>query len=330
MATPLGSLIIPTTKISALHLVYPPISVQEADWLKSLPAVEELMRQSDFYMIAGRAEAHFEFGDIDPETMNVALNIALTTGLRDEAEIRGHELPGVEDAGSSGFRFHAGPKIIKIFRDDQDEKDEPVEWFTTERFLCSRWCGRSGLYGLPRVREFATYDLLYVGIATERDSYDRVIKGSHDAKLAVLINEMQHFQTSRVADETFLFLFRIDPLFVTTFESVEEIEVYDFEQPPIADKAILADAEQAFIKLLDPKYNNQKYKNYPNNPGNLSAAGHRAYAYVIGESLTFNTPSGTIRGGHDPQLGWSPEADAIMVRDGALHFYRAGDLNAEG
>jgi len=45
------------SKITALKLVYPPVSNQEAEWLSKVPEVEELWRQSDFYMIAARAEA---------------------------------------------------------------------------------------------------------------------------------------------------------------------------------------------------------------------------------------------------------------------------------
>ncbi len=43
------------SKVTFLETVYPPISNQEAIWLKNDTEVEALLRQSDFYMIGGRA-----------------------------------------------------------------------------------------------------------------------------------------------------------------------------------------------------------------------------------------------------------------------------------
>lgn len=47
-------------KVSTLTLVYPPMSNQETVWMQSNEAAEAILRQSDFYMIDGRAEARFE------------------------------------------------------------------------------------------------------------------------------------------------------------------------------------------------------------------------------------------------------------------------------
>jgi hypothetical protein len=46
-------------QISRLDLMYPPISNQEAVWLERDPEVQEELRASNFYMIAGRPEAKF-------------------------------------------------------------------------------------------------------------------------------------------------------------------------------------------------------------------------------------------------------------------------------
>lgn len=39
-----------------LKLVYPPISNQEAEWLKDIPEVQEEIRHSNLYMIGQRHE----------------------------------------------------------------------------------------------------------------------------------------------------------------------------------------------------------------------------------------------------------------------------------
>ncbi|MGY4501215.1 hypothetical protein ACVWYH_005146 [Bradyrhizobium sp. GM24.11] len=56
------------SKLTVIETVYPPISNQEAVWMQSDPAVEALLRQSDFYMIAARAEARYQDIVIDPDT----------------------------------------------------------------------------------------------------------------------------------------------------------------------------------------------------------------------------------------------------------------------
>ncbi|HDY8077029.1 TPA: hypothetical protein RQK60_004589 [Vibrio vulnificus] len=45
-------------KLSFLELVFPPISNQEAYWLKDQP-VADYMRASDFYMIGGKMKSKF-------------------------------------------------------------------------------------------------------------------------------------------------------------------------------------------------------------------------------------------------------------------------------
>jgi hypothetical protein len=47
-------------QINILHLVYPPISNQEAEWIKSDPDVRTRLKQSNLYMIVQRTESRFE------------------------------------------------------------------------------------------------------------------------------------------------------------------------------------------------------------------------------------------------------------------------------
>jgi hypothetical protein len=53
------------TAINSLRLVYPPVSNQEAEWLKNDKEVEERLRRSNLYMITPRREARFIW-DVDP------------------------------------------------------------------------------------------------------------------------------------------------------------------------------------------------------------------------------------------------------------------------
>jgi hypothetical protein len=60
---------------------------------------------------------------------------------------------------------------------------------------------------------------------------------------------------------------------------------------------------------------------------NLGVSGIDRDAYLIGEDLTFETPAGRIQGGYDEAIGWSNEADVIMVAGDDLEFWRASDLS---
>ncbi len=59
------------TALNFLSLVYPPVSNQEAEWLKSDGEVETMLRRSDIYMIAQRREAKFIWGEHDSPNFGV-------------------------------------------------------------------------------------------------------------------------------------------------------------------------------------------------------------------------------------------------------------------
>lgn len=160
---------------STLTLVYPPISNQEADWLKKDPEVRSRLQGSDFYAIGMRDEAKFEFDWVDDqakteeiiETRRIPVSISTTGGLRDkfvlDADKLAHEA-GIEAPDS--INFVAGEKVIKIYDAEVDENTtEPFAWFTTEKLIWDRSCDAAGIEGLDSHREFGTYRLLYIGIA---------------------------------------------------------------------------------------------------------------------------------------------------------------------
>ena len=97
-----------TSKLTFLETVYPPISNQEAVWLENDPEVEELLRQSDFYMIGGRAEAKYLNLVIDPETYIATFDFAIGDNFRDPVELHIRDLPAVEASEASSFWLEAG------------------------------------------------------------------------------------------------------------------------------------------------------------------------------------------------------------------------------
>lgn len=320
-----------TSKLTFLETVYPPISNQEAVWLENDPEVEKLLRQSDFYMIGGRAEAKYLNFVIDPETYLATFDFAIGDSFRDPVEIHIRDLPSVAASEAVSFWIESGEKVIRVWDGPIREPGSNVlEWFTTEKLIWDRSRGRAGIERFDRHREAATYDLLYVGIAKVGDSFDRLLRNGHRARMQILGNEPQRYPCARVTDEIYLFLFKVQPLIMTTFEPEHDFEDEDFSDA-FDQKRIVADAEKAFVSVLKPDYNVVKFANYPKGVDGLYGSDYVRYGYVICEALAFNTAHGRIRGSRDAATGFiNNDADSIFVEGNSVKLFVSGvDFPAE-
>ncbi len=318
-------------KLTVLETVYPPISNQEAIWLQNDPEVEAELRESDFYMIGGRAEAKYLNMAFDHDTYVLTFDFAIGDSFRDPVEIHIRDLPGIDALEDGEFLFEFGEKNIRLWDGPIGEPGSKVlEWFTTEKLIWDRSRGRAGIKRFDRHREAATYDLLYVGIAKVGDSFDRLVHNGHKARMEILGNEPQRHPGARVTDEIFLFLFKVQPLIITTFEPGYDFENEDFSGT-YDQRRIVADAEKAFVSLLKPSYNVVRFASYPKGADGLYGSDYVRYGYVICEPFSFNTAHGRIRGSREASTGFiNNDADAIFVEGDAVKLFVAGaDFPAE-
>jgi hypothetical protein len=307
-------------KYTALSTVYPPISSQEASWLQKDPEVEALLRTSNFYMIGAREEAKLR--DLSPNEDDWTLRVNLVIGeFEDSVVIRIRDLPALEGVDLDSVYLDAGEKHIRIWDGDPEVSESDVlEWFTTEKLIWDRSHARPGIVGLDRFAEAATYDLLYVGIAKDGDTFDRLIAKGHKKRMEVLSNERQRLPGARVTDEVILFMFKTNVLHI---RFLGEDDLTLVSTPPVDDRAILADAEKAFIKMLDPSYNEVKYVGYPRGRDGVYGKGIDRYGYAIAENITFRTVNGEFRGGLDASSGVpSNLADMIFVEGDSVIVLR--------
>ena len=319
------------SKLTFLETVYPPISNQEAVWLQYDPEVEALLRQSDFYMVAGRAEAKYLNLVIDPDTYVATFDFAIGADFRDPVEVRIRDLPAIKESEAASFWIEGDDKMIRVWDGPIREPGSNVlEWFTTEKLIWERSCGRAGIERFDRHREAATYDLLYVGIAKVGDSFDRLVSKGHKARMEILGNEPQRYPGSRVTDEINLFLFNVQPLIMTTFEPEHDFENEDFSGA-YEQKRIVADAEKAFVSLLKPEYNVVKFASYPKGADGLYGSDFVRHGYAICEAISFNTAHGRIRGSRDAATGFiTNDADSIFVEGNTVKLFVSGvDFPAE-
>ena len=315
------------TQICTLRLVYPPISNKEAELLRHDRQVQDKLRESNFYMIGSRAEAVFENPDIDRANNILGLEVVTGNGIRDRVQVHFRELPSVVGHWTGYIELEFGPKLFRLYRADQNGNGttELLDWFTTEKLFHDFWRRTPGIRGLDRLRDFTTYELLYAGISKKENAFERLLNKPHDKRMRISLNEPQITEGARVADETYLFFFKAVVLRTHTFDFDSTISDEDLN-PDLEDSRIVADAEKAFVNLIQSRYNTIKYKRYPKGTDSLFDAGLIRYCYTIGEDLTFYGPGDKIVGGFEPNLPASNSADVIFVEGENARLIKADEM----
>lgn len=289
-----------------LELVYPPFTNQEAEWLARDPDTVARWQRGSLYMIGGRAEATFANISLTRprgSTLDVIDGTLVAGGIIDSFEVHLDDLLiyhrttlGADDV----VRVTGGPRAFFIEAGTTAEHDEGsariIDFFTAEKLIYNASSKHPAIRGLSRVDEYASYELLYVGLAGGSDVYERLLKGAHHARQKILSNEYPRSPGARVSDEIVFFVFAPAHFAIRLLDEDSALS-----NPTAADaerrrRAVVADAEKAFIKLLDPTYNVQKYPRYPKGVDGLYGHGLSGYGYVINENLELRTSTATFRG----------------------------------
>jgi len=308
------------SQVNILQLVYPPISNQEAEWLKDDPQVQEELRASNMYMICQRQEAFLQF---PPDGVHRSLQQG---GQLDfEFQVGSASSRGGIDIGrllsmhnvsmdTSDVEIELGEKFLRFWKADSvtGERTGIIDWFTTEKLLFDKWHGHPAVVGLEEYRQFTQYLLHYVGISKKEDSLQRLVIKPHDTRLRILSNEHAKTRGSRVTDELILLFFAVNPLRMSVLETDEEIAetVRGVEFDKVA---IVADAEKAYVSILKSEYNKIRFADYPKGQDGLYDSGLARYGFVIGEEISLLTSTDTIVGGLISDSKWSQSADFIFV-----------------
>ncbi|WP_432462535.1 hypothetical protein [Citrobacter freundii] len=311
---------------ACLTLVAPPISNSLASTItKDDAGIISRLRQSHFYMICGRAKAKFSkvTGVDNKGYMPVEIN--LDSGLSSIGFIHIPSMRFFRDAPDNfDLKIKSNEDFITVFYND-----EIVFHMTPDELLMRRGRHENIVSGFDNYREIMTFDLLYVGIAKEnQDSYNRLIAKGHKARMDILASEEQRTPGARVSDETYLLLFKVEPLTITTFSGSGDLDDDDLNFS-IDYHRVVADAEKAVINAFKPKYNKQLYASYPKGTDGLYKQGYDGYSYAISEGVAFNTAYGTIKGARD-YTGFllSNDADFISVNGDEVTLHISGvDFN---
>ena len=310
-----------TSTIAHLVMVDSPMSNSQAAFLEEMANDLPHLRRSDFYMLTARPTARIENIVHDDANSTIHFDICVGAELRDRGALH-YAIEPAYDAFEGSLVLSATADLISA---TNKATGEVFMAYSPDSMLWWKSRSRPGLSGLARARELSTFDLLYVGIAKEGDSYSRLIERGHKQRAQILAKELPRVPGARVADETYLFFFEVSPTIVRTFDPAIEINDGDLDQTaPL--KRYVADAEKAFVTLLQPGYNKTLYKSYPRGSDGLYGEGLARYGYAVAEEIILNTPNGQICGARAPfvDLPWSNRADTIFIEGDVVQLLKAG------
>lgn len=309
--------------LSTLDLICGPIPNGRAkDTMLNENAVR-LLKTSDFYMIVGRAEAKFSsFSLAEPDRLE--FQITVLGGAVSVGAIRIFDIPALRDL-EDGVRIGVrhSEEFIWLLSFEKGSEGTLRAAFSTEDVLWRRGRNESFIQGFDNHLELACYDLLYVGIATETDSYSRLIQKGHTARQQILSDEPQRYPGARVSDEIFLMLFEVDPMLVKSWGAEDEIEDGDLVMSYSNDR-LVKDAEKAFITVLKPPYNKQLYSNYPKGRDGNYSRGYTGYSYSLSDGIVLRTAFGAMKGARETHMTMSNDADFISIKGDSVRLHIAG------
>ena len=293
-----------------LELVYPPISNQEGEWLWEDLEVREYVKRSQLYMIGHRKELKFadvEFVPIEFGIIKFKLVLDNIISPYISLSVRGM-MQHLYATGNS-IVLEAGDKLIRV-RDE--ETDKIIFWMTPDKFLFDYSKHRNDHFSVTiekmfDLKVFSRFELYYVGISKENDSFSRLFERAHHGRLKILSNEIQKTRTARLTDELLIFMFDLKYFNINIIEQdIEDLYYYTDNHT-----AVVADAEKAFIKLMNIKYNKVKYLNYPYSKDGLYNSKLDRYLFSINENIVFYTNDIEFVGAYD----YYAKKDAILVEE---------------
>lgn len=307
------------SQFNFLKTVFPPFTNRNVKLLvdKANQHIAQHLRQSKFYMIGARAQASFVNPRIDRARALIYVDIEVGNSVVDSGVIHVARFEGIAKDPEIQISQEA------ILLGGTKKGTHAKIWLTPDSVYwhIARDC--EYLEGFSKHESTCSYDLLYVGIAKEQDSYQRLIKNAHHGRLKVLSEERARKPGAHPSDEIILFLFDLEPFGIQQHGADDG----EFEMFRGADqKRVVADAEKAFVKLLDPTYNVTKFQNYPKGDDGLYGTGLTNYAYSLNENMKFKTTTSMFKGAYS-EMGFDNRQDYILVEGDSVELH-SGDETA--
>lgn len=307
--------------LNAIKLIYPPVSNRFADHLwENNQEVKEQLINSHLYMLAQRQQLYFVNYTYDGDS--ASFKFTLMCG---DLKYKNLSVDLSDFLVEDDMRLEVGPQYIRIYPASVDvSAEEPTYWATTDKLLWDHSKGVITIRGDFDAKAISTFYLYYVGISKSNDSFTRLFKNGHKNRTRILSNEMQFADNACLSEELMIFFFDCEETMIKQYDLDES----EFNSPNLNDKIdIISDAEKAFIKVLDCKYNIEKYKNYPQCLDGLYDKGLKSYSYYINNDLSFIAPKATIKGSSN--IFMEQDYDFIFVSGENVTLFKGQDITKE-
>ena len=312
---------------SYLELAYSPICNYVFSLIKNDEHFKNLTSESTLYIIAQRKELTFEaltfefskpnqiicYFEIrqkgNPEVLKCELPVYQPNLAADSSrEIRFHFEYGLPKPNPLPQTFPQN-NIINLHFSYHDGTF--IGWVSPENFIQNYLNDNIEAKITGPIENFITYKVHYVGKATEQRVWKRLT--GHSTLQEILSLEYPlHFGTLPTHEIAILFFKIREAIGVHTISSSDNITndmidtVLGNNQP--TEKRISLDAEKAFIRAMQPKYNKEFYKNYPKSKDGLYDYELDRYSYQIYSHIILQYDNGRVKG--MPDLF---RADSIVI-----------------
>lgn len=306
-----------STLICTLDLAYPPISNQEGMWFWEDKEVREYFKKSKLYMLVQRKELKFmEIIEKDIKSGIFKFKISMGTYRSSYITYRFTENMEKLIESNGAIKFELGDKLYRITRESDNEV---LYWATPDKIIFDIVTKNIPVEmdNIEDIHKLQTFDLLYVGISKENDSFSRLFEKVHHGRLNILSNEYTKEKEARMTDELMILMFEVKWFNINTMNNISNLN--DLFAYTDDEKAIVADAEKAFVSILDSKYNEVKFKNYPKGADGLYNKGLQSYSYTINYDLILTTTKADIIGKYGDFIA----RDAIIIGNDGVKLLKA-------
>lgn len=299
--------------MNQLQLAYSPLCNYDFTILRSDVVIQSIIENSSLYVIGQRPEIRFDNIINNENEKKVEFEIR----QKNNPKVLKCKLPLFQEyiatdprkeilmyLGSNDSKndFSSRPinnvHGIKFYQENESEENFLV-WFTPEKFLQNYWKGHIEAEIEGNIHDFTKYKVHYVGQSTKQDIWKRLT--GHEKLQDILSLEYPFSYGSLPTHEIVIlpFGFKENLQFHTSGgESSTEnlVDSYLGRNFP-EQRTIFLDAEKALINAMQPKYNDQLFKNYPKSTDGLHKHNYDSITYSFIDPITLQYETGEIEGG---------------------------------
>ncbi|WP_144036630.1 hypothetical protein [Sphingobacterium psychroaquaticum] len=310
-----------TRLFNKLMLSNCPLSNWDLSYLKTEGIFQDILAESNIYMIVQRPVLYFHNLYVDPynekplirfeirqKGNEAVLECAFPYG---QSKLSCFADGGVKFHFTIDYEFISQKRLEPPFNNITTMliyKDENGygSWFTPEKMLFDYWNEILELEINGDITSFLQYKVHYIGKATEEHILRRLT--GHEHLQDVLSIEMPLQYGSLPTDEIALLFFEFSDNIHLSMFSHGEITEDIFEQlmsgkiPEVPQRDLYLDAEKALIHAFTPKHNRVIYKHYPKGKQNLLTNplyDIKAYTYSFLDPITLIFNDKFIKGNQD-------------------------------